>query len=98
MSKLGKIFLAIMLIDLLTTVYVVQAGYANEANPILNWILVKYGLVIFTAVKVVWSVSGVMVLEYVGQFIAAARIRFYYTVAIISYLSLYIVLALKVNS
>lgn len=90
------LLLAIGLLDLLSTVWLIHLGIAGEANPMMDWYLQSGGLWVFCVVKAVLLVCPLMILEWarrVHPSLGQRALRF----ALAGYLLLYCVLVWRAN-
>lgn len=61
------LMLAIGLADLASTIYLVRHGLVREANPVMAWYLVHFGMWAFCAAKTTRLVCPLMILEWVRR-------------------------------
>lgn len=90
------LLLAIGLADLASTVALTRAGLAREANPVMAWYLVHFGLWAFCAAKTTMLVCPLVILEWVRRikpYLGLWALRF----ALAGYLLLYLSVVWRAN-
>lgn len=87
--------LAICLLDLLSTIWLIAAGLATEANPMMAS-LMKHSLVLFCGVKMGTALCLVALTEWYRRY-NPVFVRKVMRTAIAAYLMLYIVLVFSIN-
>lgn len=90
------LLLAIGLADLVSTAYLVRHGLIREANPVMAWYLVHFGMWAFCAAKTTMLVCPLMILEWVRRVephlgVWALRI------ALLGYIVLYLSVVWQIN-
>jgi len=90
------LLLAIGLVDLASTLYLIRMGLAREANPVMAWYLVHFGTWAFCAAKTTMLVCPLVILEW------ARRIKPYLglwalRIALVGYLFVYLGVAWRTN-
>lgn len=92
MSKYGIGLLLICLIDLLTTVYGIKCGILTEANPLLLFFLIRYGLPGLISAKIFFTIPLVLALEKLPEYCPQAKKRKnkYFLFVIFAYSSIFI--------
>jgi len=87
MSRAGTILLSICFLDLTGTALGIYFGYLDEANPMLNYFLIRWGLPGLILVKMFFVAVPLLILEIAPRFdpIAQQRIGIYYKVVISAY-------------
>lgn len=90
------LLLAIGLVDLASTLYLIQRGLAREANPMMAWYLVHFGIWAFCAAKTTMLVCPLVILEW------ARRIKPYLglwalRIALVGYLFVYLGVVWRAN-
>ncbi len=82
------LLMAVGLLDLASTIYLVRNGFVREANPVMAWYLIHFGELAFCTVKIIMLVCPLTILEW------ARRIRpvlgmWAIRVALVGYVLLY---------
>ncbi|MDP3052313.1 MAG: DUF5658 family protein [bacterium] len=92
MNRLGLVFLIICLLDLTGTALGIHFGYLGEANPILNYFLIDWGLSGFILAKLFFVVVPIFVLEIISKYDPGVRrrIRTCYKFLIVAYVFIFI--------
>lgn len=90
------LLLAIGLVDLASTLYLIHRGLAREANPVMAWYLVHFGIWAFCAAKTTMLVCPLVILEW------ARRIKPYLglwalRIALVGYLLVYLGVVWRAN-
>lgn len=90
------LLLALGLADLASTVYLVRHGLVREANPVMAWYLVHFGMWALCAAKTTMLVCPLMILEWARRIkphlgLLALRI------ALIAYVALYLSIVWRAN-
>lgn len=90
------LLLAIGLVDLASTLYLIRMGLAREANPVMAWYLVHFGIWAFCAAKTTMLVCPLVILEW------ARRIKPYLglwalRIALVGYLFVYLGVVWRAN-
>ncbi len=88
MSRFGVILLSVCLLDLTGTALGIHFGYFEEANPMLNYFLERWGLFGLIISKMFFVLIPLLVLEIAPRFdsIVQRRIGIYYKVVIYAYI------------
>lgn len=90
------LLLAIGLADLASTVYLVRHGLVREANPVMAWYLVHFGMWVFCAAKTTMLVCPLMILEWVRRvkpYLGLWALR----IALLGYIVLYLSIVWQSN-
>jgi len=90
------ILLIINLIDVITTLVILGLG-GSEANSIMNWFLQKGGIAFFLFIKVFIIILFIIIMELASKKIFQKKIRNYYIITIVAYISIWAVGFLKTN-
>lgn len=96
MAKETWLILLIGLADLGSTVYLVRRGLALEANPIMAWYLLNYGILVFGMAKLALLIAPLVILEWarkVKPVIGYMGLR----IALVGYVIMYIGVVLQLN-
>ncbi|MEJ5251475.1 MAG: hypothetical protein HPY54_12440 [Chthonomonadetes bacterium] len=90
------LLLALGLADLASTVYLVRHGLVREANPVMAWYLVHFGMWAFCAAKTTMLVCPLMILEWarrIKPYLGLLALR----IAFIAYVALYLSIVWRAN-
>jgi hypothetical protein len=89
-SIYGWILLTINILDLVSTVYILNNG-GTEMNPFMNWFYIKLGMSGFVTMKMIIVFTAIYIFEYVWfyKIISRSRMKFYYILTIVGYIVLY---------
>lgn len=64
------------LLDFISTIYLINKGICREYNPIMNYFLTNYGLIVNTIIKIGFGSIGAYIF-YINKYDTTTRISLY---------------------
>jgi len=90
------LLLAVGLADLASIIYLVRNELVHEANPVMTWYLIHFGVWAFCAAKTLMLVCPVVILEWVRLFKPYLG-RWALRIALLGYVTLYLAVVWRAN-
>lgn len=96
LAKESWILIAICIIDLISTLFLLDTKTASEGNPIMGFYL-KFGIGTFVMVKITLLVLPIFIFEWCRQY-RPDFVRLMLRTAIIAYVGAYLLLFVAINT